>query len=86
MAPKHPKRPRDPNLVGKLIVNLATGETMKIVPAPNNPAAEFARQDGLKGGKAQAEKLTPERRAKIAKDAANSAMAASVTDKLWRNW
>lgn len=38
--------------------------------AANNAAAELGRRGGLKGGKARAEKLTPERRSEIAKKAA----------------
>jgi hypothetical protein len=43
---KHPKRPRDPNQLGKLIVDLATGERTEDKPAPPTPAQEFARSGG----------------------------------------
>lgn len=70
---KHPKRPRDPNQLAKMIVDLATGEADEPTPAgpPKDPAAtELGRRGGLKGGKARAEALTPERRAEIARTAA----------------
>ena len=46
-----PKRPRDPNVLAKLIVDIATGEAENIKPvAPR----EAQRRGGLKGGKARA--------------------------------
>jgi hypothetical protein len=65
-----PKRPRDPNQLAKLIVDLATGEATEDRPEALTPAQEFARSGGLKGGKARADALTPERRKEIAKKAA----------------
>ncbi len=67
---KRPKRPRDPNQLGKLIVDLSVGETSEAEPAPDSPAVEFARQGGLKGGQARAEKLSKEKRVEIARQAA----------------
>lgn len=67
---KSPKRPRDPNQLGKLIVDLATGEATEDRPEAPTPAQEFARSGGLKGGRARADALTPERRKEIAKRAA----------------
>jgi hypothetical protein len=67
---KHPKRPRDPNQLGKLVVDLSVGEASEPEPVPDTPAVEFARQGGLKGGKARAETLTAERRREIASLAA----------------
>lgn len=67
------KRPRDPNQLAKKILDLVTGEE-KEIPRPdagkNQNAVELGRLGGLKGGKARAEKLTPEERKKIAADAA----------------
>lgn len=65
-----PKRPRDPNQLAKLIVDLATGAVTEERPEPPTPAQEFAREGGLKGGNARAATLTPERRAEIARKAA----------------
>lgn len=63
-----PKRPRDTNQLAKLIVDLATGEASDKV----EPKAEAQRLGGLKGGKARAETLTPDRRAEIARAAAEA--------------
>lgn len=67
---KTPKRPRDPNQLAKLIVDLATGEATEDRPEAPTPAQEFARSGGMKGGKARADALTPERRKEIAEKAA----------------
>ena len=67
---KHPKRPRDPNQLGKLIVDLSVGEASEAELIPDSPAVEFARQGGLKGGQARAKALTSERRREIARIAA----------------
>jgi hypothetical protein len=69
-----PKRPRDPNQLGKLIVDLTTSE---VEDAPSheekNPAAvALGRLGGLKGGKARAEKLTPRQRSMAARKAAKA--------------
>ena len=69
---KHPKRPRDPNQLGKLIVDLSTGEASDTVPLPDTAATEFARIGGLKGGKARAAALTPQRKRAIARKAAKA--------------
>lgn len=70
-----PKRPRDTNQLAKFIVDLATGEAEE-APSPDegkDPAAvALGRKGGLKGGKARADSMTPERRAEIAKKAAES--------------
>jgi hypothetical protein len=72
MAPRRPKRPTDPNQLGKLIVELSTGEASEPVLAPDSPATEFARSGGLKGGAARAATLPPGRRKEIARLAAES--------------
>lgn len=64
-----PKRPKDANQRAKSIVDIATGETPN--DSPKNPAAvSLGRLGGLKGGKARADKLSPERRKEIAQKAA----------------
>ena len=65
-----PKRPRDTNQLAKLIVDVATGERKENLAT--NPVNELARMGGLKGGKARAERLSPERRSEIAKAAARA--------------
>jgi hypothetical protein len=68
------RRPRDPNQLGKLIVDIATGEAEEQeTEAGKNPAAvELGRKGGLKGGKARASKMTPDERSTAAKRAAQS--------------
>jgi hypothetical protein len=66
--PKHPKRPRDPNQLAKLIVDLATGEATEPAPTPDSAAAELGR----KGGAARARNLTAEQRREIARKGAIS--------------
>jgi hypothetical protein len=68
------KRPRDPNQLAKLIVDIATGETED---APEDtgkdPAAvALGRKGGLKGGRARAESMTPEQRSEAARKAAKA--------------
>jgi len=58
------KRPTDPNRLAKQIIDEATTD--------KNPAAvALGRLGGLKGGKARHEALSAERRAEIARKAAN---------------
>jgi hypothetical protein len=69
-----PKRPRDANQLAKLITDIATGQVEDEDDDPDSgkdPAAvSLGRRGGLKGGKARAEKLTPEQRREIAKKGA----------------
>jgi hypothetical protein len=68
------KRPRDLNSLAKSIVDDATSDepiqSETLPPAKNPAAVELGRLGGLKGGKARAAKLSPERRAEIARKAA----------------
>lgn len=64
----------DLNQVAKSIVDQATGES-PVIPKPvqkeKNPAAvALGKLGGKKGGRARAEKLSPEERSEIAKKAA----------------
>ena len=64
-----PKRPRDPNQLAKLVVDIATGEE----EAPKlNANQERASKAGSVGGPARAKTLTPEERSKIASMAAQA--------------
>jgi hypothetical protein len=80
------KRPTDPNLLARQIVEEAIGEPLiekplqkyieeiprqKSIKDKNPAAVALGRLGGLKGGKARAEKLTSEQRTEIAKKAAN---------------
>jgi hypothetical protein len=67
---RKPKRPRDPNQLGKAIVDAATGNAPPEPEDTRDPAAvALGRKGGLKGGKARAAKLTAEQRKAIAKRA-----------------
>lgn len=73
------KLPKDPNQLAYEIVRISTEDEE---PAPEEPKkerspiseylAEIGRRGGLKGGKARAEKLTPEQRKEIARKAAKA--------------
>jgi len=65
------KRPRDPNQLAKLIVDIATGGTDDTTSeSKRHPDAR--RVGGLKGGKARAATLTPVERHRIATKAAQA--------------
>jgi hypothetical protein len=65
------KRPADLNRLAASIVADATSEEDEDPYEGKNPAAvELGRQGGLKGGRARADKLTPEQRSEIARKAA----------------
>lgn len=79
MPDRSRKRPRDPNQLGKLIVDLATGEAND--PDPNegkDPAAvALGRKGGLKGGKARAANMTANQRSEAARKAAQARWKSS---------
>lgn len=65
------KRPRDPNQLAKMIVDIATGEMGDTVSeSKRRPSPK--RKAGLKGGKARAKRLSTTRRSEIARNAAKS--------------
>lgn len=68
---KRVKLPRDPNQRAKATLDLILGNaTPEPIPEKDQAAVESGRRGGLIGGKARAEKLTPERRTEIARKAA----------------
>jgi hypothetical protein len=67
-----PKRPRDPNQLAKLIVDIATGQAEDTISGAKRIAKPKGRAGGLKGGKARAQHLTSEQRQDIAKLAARA--------------
>jgi hypothetical protein len=69
MATKRLKRPRDPIQLGKLIVDIATGQVEDRVEENKDDAAA---QLGARGGRARARNLTPEQRTEIARAAAGA--------------
>ena len=66
MPKRSSKKKKDVNVLASQIVEEATSK-----PEEKNPAAvALGRLGGLKGGKARANKLTPEQRKEIARNAA----------------
>jgi len=65
------KRPRDPNQLAKLIVDIATGETEDTASESRRHPTK-KRKGGLKGGRARARSLTPQKREDIARLAARA--------------
>lgn len=68
------KRPRDPNQLAKLIVDIATGAVTEPDPSKGkDPAAvQRGRLGGLKGGRARAKKLSAAERKASASVAATA--------------
>lgn len=82
MPDRSRKRPRDLNALAASIVADATEEEHptpdtadETLPKKDPAAVALGRKGGLKGGKARAEKLTPEERSEIAKRAAEARWA-----------
>ena len=63
------KRPRDPNQLAKLMVDIATGDVQE---PEETPQAVRARNAGKHGGPARAANLTSEQRTDIARRAASA--------------
>jgi hypothetical protein len=73
MPDRSRKRPRDLNSLAKSIVDDATSDEsrQKAEERVKDPAAvALGRKGGLKGGKARAASMSPERRSEIARKAA----------------
>jgi len=67
------KRPRDPNQLAKLIVDIASGEAEDVVsPAKRQSSKVKGRSGGLKGGAVRAKTLTARKRSEIAQIAAEA--------------
>lgn len=70
---KRKKKEHDFAVTAFRVVQEATGETEpEEKPAKEFDAKALGHKGGLKGGKARAEKLTPEKRSEIARIAANA--------------
>jgi hypothetical protein len=72
---KKSKTPQDINQLAAFIAEQATSDSKPDLPAEpqkNQAAVELGRLGGQKGGKARAEKLTPEQRKEIAQKAAKA--------------
>jgi hypothetical protein len=73
MPDRSRKRPTDPNVLAKQLVDEATGQAPSDPGEGKDPAAvALGRRGGLKGGKARAAKMTPEERAESARKAAQA--------------
>ena len=73
---RHKKKEHDFAVTAFRVVQEAIGETEK-----NHPKTDYAalgHKGGLNGGRARANKLTPERRSEIAKKAAEARWKAKV--------
>ncbi len=69
--PKRSRMPQDVSERAKATLDLFLGDRDPDSAPEKDPAAvELGRRGGLKGGKARAAKLSPERRSEIAKEAA----------------
>jgi hypothetical protein len=80
MATHRLKRPRDPIQLGKLIVDIATGQVEDRVEDGKNPAAvELGRRGGQRGGAARAAKLTADERSEAAQKAVRARWAKRRT-------
>jgi hypothetical protein len=66
---KHPKLPRDPTQLAKLVVDIATASAKDVHDSDTSPMSAVRRAGGLRGGRARAKKLPKERRAETAKQA-----------------
>jgi hypothetical protein len=66
------KTPKDINELAAFIVEQSTAEPEEPARQKNPHAVALGRLGGLKGGKARAERLTPEQRREISKKAANA--------------
>ena len=66
-------RPRDPNQLAKMIVDIATGEVEDTVSeGKRHPGSIRGRAGGIVGGDARAKVLLPSTRSAIAKRAAKA--------------
>jgi hypothetical protein len=76
VMPKHPKRPRDPSQLAKLVVDIAVGDAndspSQLFPDNQADQSVIGSPGGRIGGKARAAALTPARRRDIARLAASS--------------
>lgn len=71
MTIKRTPRPRDPIQLGKLMVDIVTGQVPDAVDdGKDAAAAAMGRLGGLKGGSARAKSLSPGERKRIAQKAA----------------
>ena len=77
MPKRSSKKQKDPSEIARLVLDAVVPDAEP--PKEKNPAAvTLGKLGGKKGGKARAEKLTPEQRSEIARAAANARWAAKA--------
>jgi hypothetical protein len=79
MLKRTSKKPKDINLIAASIVERVAGTSKKSAKKKNPAAVSLGRLGGLKGGRARADKLSPEKRKEIAKKAAQARWSAKKT-------
>jgi hypothetical protein len=67
-----PKRPRDPNLAAKQIIDIISGEVEDTLSERKKSGPSKRRAGGLKGGARRAKRLSAVERTDIARIAANA--------------
>lgn len=72
MPNRSSKRPTDINKLASSIIGDAVDEDKKSDDGKDPAAVALGRKGGLKGGKARAERMTPEQRSEAARNAANA--------------
>lgn len=77
MPDRSRKRPRDPNALGKQLVDEATGnaDPLDLNEGKDPAAVALGRKGGLKGGKARAARMTATQRSEAARKAAEARWA-----------
>jgi hypothetical protein len=78
---KTPKRPRDPNQLAKMMIDIGAGEFQSAADSELSPMAALGRAGGQKGGRARAQSLSDQRRSEIAKLGALARWKANGGDK-----
>jgi len=66
------KRPRDFNQLAKMVVDIASGDAPDPVSESKRHPSQRGRAGGVKGGMVRAERLSPEKRTEIARQAADA--------------
>jgi hypothetical protein len=72
------KRPRDPNQLAKLVVDIASGDAEDPISESKKNPNRRGRAGGLKGGVARATSLSVEQRSEIAKKASKTRWKSST--------
>ncbi len=83
---KRPRRPRDPNVLAKLIVDMATGAVPREpAPQPDTPAIQARRKGGRKGGEAGGQEAIGEAAPRDCEKGRRGSLDATVTPQNTRH-